>query len=344
MTVTPEELARLSKIKTWQEVGATYGMTGEAARSRVKRWRDKGGKIVEDLSDLIEELPDTFDVEEALEIADKLQAILNKIDPVITSIELQMPAEPLAIMFTSCSHVGGRYTFHKGLREIFDEVLKTEKLYLGLLGDEIEGFLAGFPDATAVTDQVLPLKVQMKIQSWYLKQWSDAGKCLFGCHSQHGGKWFEQKVGLNPIKGEYIRTKTPFFDGQGLVKLKVGDEQYIIIVGHSFKGSSIYNLNHPQRRVTLFDYPSADVAVMGDKHSYSVQHSADRVNEFYEGLRPSPYVWHVQVGTAKIGPDPYTIRGWQRGWFEWPVLVFYPDKHCIKQAYELGDLEYLLGH
>jgi len=267
---------------------------------------------------------------------------MDVIDPIVTSVELHFPPEPMAIMFTSCAHLGGRYTFHEGVRERFDAMMKTDRLYLASLGDEIEGFLAGFRDASAVTNQVLPLKVQQKILSLYLKRWSDAGKCLFGCSSQHGGQWYEREVGLNPIKNEFQNVETPYFDGRGIVKMWVGEERYVLTVAHNFKGSSIYNKNHPQRRATLFDYPSADVAAMGDKHCYSVQHMADRVDEYLEGLRATPYVWHVQVGTGKTGSDPYTIRGWQHGFLEWPVLVFYPDRHLIKQCYELSDLEWML--
>ena len=176
----------------------------------------------------------------------------------------------------------------------------------------------------------------------YLKRWSDAGKVLFGCSSQHGGEWFEAAVGMNPIKEEFHNTQTPYFDGKGILKLWIGQELYVGAVAHSFKGSSIYNPNHPQRRATLFDYPSADLAVMGDKHKYAVQHMSDRVDEYRAGLRPSPLVWHIQVGTAKIGSDPYTIRGWQHGYFEWPVMVFYPDRHLIKQCFEIDDLKWML--
>lgn len=326
---------------TWDEVGVQVGLTGNAAKCRFYRWKNKRGK--EKPPDLISvDLLDEFDLDEALDIADRVQRLLDLVDPVITCVDLQFPPKPMAIMWTSCAHLGGRYTWHAGVREMFDKILKVDRLYVVLLGDEIEGFLPGFRDASAVADQVLPLKVQIKMLATYLRRWSEAGKCLFGCHSQHGGLWFEEEVGLNPIKMEFQAAKTPFFDGKGIAKVKVGDEQYILVAAHSLKGSSIYNPNHPQRRASLFDYPSADIVAQGDKHKYASQNMSDRVDEYHAGLRPSPKVWHLQVGTAKIGPDPYTIRGWQRGYFEWPVTVLYPDRHIIKQVFELDDLEYFL--
>jgi hypothetical protein len=328
---------------TWEEIGGEVGLSGDAVRMRVYNWRKKGGPEFSGSNLPVRvELPDEFDLDVALDVANKLQGLLEVMDPVITSMELRFPARPLAIMFSSCAHIGGRYTWHEGLRQTFNKMEAIDGLYVALMGDEIEGFLPGFRDAQAVADQVLPVKIQRAILATYLKRWSEAGKVLFGCHSQHGGQWFEQAVGMNPIKEEFQRTETPFFDGQGLVKMWVGEERYILAVSHGFKGSSIYNPNHPQRRASLFTYPSADIVVQGDKHKYSAQNMSDRVEEYYAGLRPSPLVWHIQAGTAKTGADKYTIRSWQRGWFEWPVLVFYPDRHVVKQAFEMKDLEWLL--
>jgi len=287
-------------------------------------------------------LPDEFDLNEALDIADRLQGLMDIIDPVITSLEIKFPPKPIAIMFSSCAHIGGRYTWHNQIRKVFDKMENIDGLYLALLGDELEGFLPGFRDAQAVADQVLPIKVQRAILATYLRRWSEAGKILFGCHSQHGGQWFAQAVGMNPIKEEFQANQTAFFEGRGLIKMWVGDEQYVLAVSHGFKGSSIYNPNHPQRRASLFDYPSADVIAQGDKHRYACQNMSDRVEEYHAGLRPTPIVWHVQAGTGKTGADKYTISKWQRGWFEWPVLIFSPNRHIIKQALELDDLEYFL--
>ena len=326
---------------TWSEVARETGLTKEAVRGRVKRHKKalgEGRNIPKlDISG-IEEL----NLDEAMEIADRLGEIMDVIDPIITDKDLYFPPKPIAIMFSSCAHIGGRYTWHREVRDIFNTILETDGLYLGLLGDEPEGFLPGFRDARAVTDQVLPIKAQIAILGAYLKLWSEKGKCLFGCHSQHGGGWFEKLVGLNPIKDEFRETKTPYFEGRGIVKLWLGEERFVIPVAHSFKGTSIYNPNHAQRRATLFDYPSADLCVQGDRHRYAVQQMSDRVDEFLAGLRPSPKVWHVQVGTAKIGSDPYTIRGWQHGFFEWPTFVFYPEEHRIKQCFELRDLKWML--
>lgn len=45
--------------------------------------------------------------------------------------------------------------------------------------------------------------------------------------------------------------------------------------------------------------------------------------------------WYVQVGTAKTGPDPYTIKSWSPGTWEWPILIFRPDSHQIVSTTDL---------
>lgn len=342
-TIDPQHLRELFESgMTWDEVGEQAGLSGKAAANRYYRWKEKREREEEQVSIPID-LPDDFELYEALEIADRIQNLMDLVDPIVTCVDLEFPPEPIAIMWTSCAHLGGRYTWHEKVRDTLDKIQLIDRLYVVLLGDEIEGFLPGFRDASAVSNQVLPVKVQIKMLSAYLKRWSDSGKCLFGCHSEHGGKWFEGQVGINPIKSEFQSANTPFFDGKGIAKAKVGDEQYVLVAAHTFKGTSIYNPNHPQRRASLFDYPSADIVAMGGKHRYAIQNMSDRVDEYHAGLRASPKVWHIQVGTAKVGPDPYTIRGWQKGFFEWPVTVLYPDRHVIKQVFELDDLEYFLG-
>lgn len=98
-----------------------------------------------------------------------------------------------------------------------------------------------------------------------------------------------------------------------------------------------------QGQALRWDLPSADVIVQGDKHVYGAAEVTAFKFEYDAGLRPSPFVWLVQVGTAKAGPDKYSIRRWSQGVFEWPIAVFWPDEHKIKVTRHLEDVEAWLG-
>jgi hypothetical protein len=45
------------------------------------------------------------------------------------------------------------------------------------------------------------------------------------------------------------------------------------------------------------------------------------MDEWQMGNRASPNVLYLQAGTAKTGPDPYTIARFSKGEFGWPMCT-----------------------
>ncbi len=288
-----------------------------------------------------EELPD---LDELFKLCRASRSVLNRVDPIVTHDTATFDdGASIGVIFVSCAHLGSRYTFYEEFERIFSRVLDTPRLHWLSLGDDVEGFLPGFRDGSAVTDQAIanPL-VQRLMLARVLDKLAERGKLLAGCASQHGGDWYRKAVGEDPIKALYLARRVPFYDGKGLLTLKVGRQTYQVALAHSFPGSSIYNANHAQRRAGLFDFPSADVIVQGDKHRYAVTEMSLPPTEFDAGLRASYMQWLVQVGTAKAGLDKYSIRGWSRGVLEWPVLIFHADRHCIEYTRDLERASTLL--
>lgn len=287
-----------------------------------------------------EEDDSEFDLDAFLEWAPHQVQQSYKLDPIITHDIMDFKTnDPVAVIFPSCMHLGGRFTAYEEFRNIFYRILDMPRIYWGSLGDDIEGFIEQFRDVKAISDQLLPVNRQYEILKAVLKRLDDKNKLLFGVGSQHGGDWTLRRTGNNPVKDIYLSFGRPFFDGRGYVKFNVGKQVYNVAFAHQFKGHSIYNPNHAQTRALLFDYPNADVVLMGDKHKPSVQQFAIFGDEVEAGNRPSPMVTLVMSGTAKTGPDPYTIRGWSKGVLGWPILIFMPDKHEIKFTWDLEDVE-----
>ncbi len=325
--------------ETWDKIGKSAGLTADQVRMQVRHWRARMSRPATHPAPQFEDdapAPPTLD--ELLALAARNKAAIDALDPVLTHQTIRLDADgPIGVIFVSCAHLGGRYTFYEEFRAIFEQVLATDRLYWLSLGDDVEGFLPGFPDASAVLDQALVNpKAQRQLLAHVLDRLAGKNKLLAGCASQHGGDWTRKKTGDDAIKDLYLARGVPYFDGKALLTLQVGREAYRIALAHQFPGHSIYNKNHAQRRAGLFDFPNADVAVSGDKHTYSVQEFADAAWEFDAGIRPSYIRWNVQVGTAKAGPDKYSIRGWSRGVLEWPILMFWPGRHFIACARDLG--------
>jgi hypothetical protein len=287
---------------------------------------------------------DEFDVHRFLEIAPKLVANAQAHDPVITHDTFTFEGDhPIAVIFPSCAHLGGRYTAYEDFRKIFYRVLNTPHIYWASLGDDVEGFLPQFPDTDAVLSQIADVRRQEQILCSVLEELACRNKLLFGMASQHGGSWPQKRHGINPIKQLYRNCGVPFYDGKVYLKFVVGNQTYQIAAAHEFPGSSQFNPLHAQVRARLFDFPEADLVVMGDKHKAALMELPASQWELGAGNRKSDTVLLLQAGTAKTGPDKFAIHGWSVGQLGWPIVVFYPREHRLKASKDFDDIEYWLG-
>jgi len=340
--------------------GAKLFQMGAVPSERTgRRWKGyfKNGKAVRDEHYFVEEKvtfnsPDyveeseeeIIDLDELIAYSQKLSEIYQKRDPLIKTCDFDFPHdEPIAVMFASCFHLGGRYTAYHQFEEIFNEVLNTPRLYFITLGDEIEGFLSSFKDKKAIADQLYQVPTQVRIMEKVLDQLRDKNKLLAGVAGQHGGWWMAANYTENPIKRYFLESSLPYFDGMGYARFKFKSQTYRVAMAHKFKGSSMWNPHHAQMKAHKTEFPSADLVVMGDKHTYGVQNVNSYSWEYDAGERESDRVLLVQVGTAKTGPDEYTIKGWSTGRLGWPAIIFDPNDHCITYTETLSHTRKLLG-
>jgi len=247
--------------------------------------------------------------------------------------------KPVAIMFVSCIHLGGRYTAYDQFKKIFNAALELPRVYWASLGDDIEGFIPQFPSAQSVGEQLYQVDGQFAAIDKILGKLHTNNRLLFGMGSQHGGKWLSNKWGYNPIKQMFINRDCAYYDGKVYLKLYVGDNVYNVAAAHTFPGGSAMNDLHPQTRALHFDFPNADMIVQGDKHKYAVSEIPAFPWECEAGNRMSNRALLLQAGTAKTGPDPYTIASWSKGQLGWPTVVFYPKEHKIKWSWDLSDIK-----
>lgn len=321
---------------TFERIGGLIGKSAAAVRVICKSERNR--QAAQDPSTI----PD--DIDRLMRLAEAATRALAEVDPVKThdSRDFQTD-EPIAIMMAGCLQLGGRYTFHELVRQALDSVFDDPRFYYALFGDEIEGFISGsFAGASAVHEQALHPKLQIKL--WQKMFNRIATRTVFGCGSQHATIWMEKTGVVSPVKDTYVEKGITFFDGQGYYQAMVGDQVYQFAVAHEFPGMSIHNPTHAQRRALWQRYPMADVVAMADKHQYAVTHLEVYGNEVEAGNRPSPEAWLVQIGTTKVGPDKYTIRGWERGQFGWPIVILWPNTHKAVVVREVGHARVILDN
>lgn len=322
-----EELRR--KGMTVAEIAPVFGKKYHAMAKAVYRYRRAHRSPCVDRP---RELTEMFDV------ARRVQRLAERVDPVITTASHRVRGDaPVAVIFTSCMHLGSRYVLYDKFERLLNEVLGVDRLMWVGLGDDVEGFLPGFRDAKAVTDQAIasPL-IQRRMLALVLDQLAVRGKLLCGCASQHGSRFVSQRVGEDPIKAMYLSRHVPYFDGKGILSLEVGSQRYQIMVAHELPGATQFNRNSAQRRAALYDFPTADVVVSGDKHVYAAQEVSVSPFMVDTGQCSNSTQWLVQVGTAKAGLDKYAIENWSRGIFEWPILVFNHRHHMVAHTRDVG--------
>lgn len=280
---------------------------------------------------------------EILEHARKGQQLMAEIDPVITQLDLTFKTvQPVAFLFAGCMQVGGRWTYHDLIYQRLSQALSLPNVYIGFFGDDIENFKSGtFAGAMSQYEQALQPPMQRRAWELFLDRVKH--RVQWGMWSQHGAIW-DERDGHTYVKDMYKQRKIPFFDGMGYIRLHVGTEEYQLAVSHEFPGSSMYNKTHAQKRALWQRFPNADVIIQADRHQYAIHEEDVYGSEFAVGNRASPFVHLIQIGTAKGGPDKYTIRGWEPGATEWPWMVFYPDRHVIKATRHWEDVLLWLGY
>lgn len=273
-------------------------------------------------------------VEKLREAARMITDLMNEADPVITHTTKVFDTDrPVAIMWPSCMHLGGRYTDHDFIERTMNEF--TEFGYVFFIGDEIEGFTPSWFHSGSIVEQALQVPLQIELFDAYMERFWD--RTIGGCWSQHGAMWFEKNQGTNPLKKRYTERGIPYFDGAANLTYRVGNQDYYIVASHEFPGNSLWNKNHSHVRALRFNYPTADAIIAGDKHTYAYQEFQAYTDEYEAGRRPSPWIQLIQSGTAKTGPDKYTIKAWSKGQAEWPITVLFPDQHLIKVTRHIED-------
>lgn len=330
----------------WNEISKSVGRSPDSCRKKYRRIiiskTIEPGKSIEHV---IPDFPDLsspeVNIDEWLEELSKIQSLRMKAQPhtTVADIVLDTDGDPIAFSPTSCWHIGGLYTFYKGFKEKLVELFEIPRFYWGIHGDEYEGFPPGW--ASTVFLNLVPPEIQRLIVAKIIDKIHEAGKLLYACWSNHPA-FMERLTGEDQAEILYSG-KVPYFRGAGVLKLKLGEQTYILDVAHSFPGTSYHNPSHSQGRELSQGLPQADFVIQGHKHSYAYQEMSHRTKAFNAGLQENLIARLVQVGTAKTGPDPYTLRRWSAGVLIWPTFALSAKQHEIHRVYDRAALEYYLG-
>jgi hypothetical protein len=332
------ELQQLARLKdenlTYAEIGEKIGRSAKACSVKWKRIRADG--LIPDVESsrpkFVEhyDWPEDVDWREWVDLWGDTLEREKKIDPINTKLTVNLShlTDPINICFAGDLHMGGGFTNHKLIRDTIEFILETPNTYLALVGDVIEGFLPSFRSAEAREQMPASVKSQIAAYRSLVNELLSENCLLWATWGDHDGMWMEKAIGINVVKNT-IHDRVPYFTGRGLVKVLLGGQTYHIIANHRENNRSQWNRVHPSRRQFDRFFP-ADIMVTAHTHQPSFQMDYQLVDAREAGLGIGGKVWYVVTGTAKTGPDPYTIRGWNPGVFGVPTATLFPDKRDIE--------------
>jgi hypothetical protein len=324
--------------REWSEIANVLGRSKESCRARLRySSNQKPTHPSPQFTDLIQS---EMNIDDWLQQLEKIQQLTISAQPQQTSAEVYIETEkPIVYIPTSCWHLGGLYTAYKEFQAKLNEVIVVDRVYWGIHGDEWENFPAGW--AETVFLNIVPPHLQRMLVVKIVEKLHSLGKLLYSMWSNHPA--FTEKQTGEDRSAFIYQDKVPYFRAKGILKLHVGSQTYILDLAHRFPGSSMYNPVHAQGR-ELSQVPQADFVVMGDRHIYAYQEFTHRTEAHLAGLQENMVAHLVQVGTAKDGPDPYTLRNFaNRGVFIWPAFVLSAKAHSIHRVYDRAAMEWYLG-
>lgn len=323
----PEVLAewdrRLRDGATRREMATALGLTMDAARNRLRRWRKRqAGYGGHDDTPLPHEGAPANERDATLaRLLDALTATqdaLHDLDdrqPVVT-IDLQ-ESRPMLLTLFSDTHIGGGSVDHRQMVADMELVRDTDGAYAVHLGDHVDNFSPRvLPQG--MLEQIANPALQWELCELFLRRHLTAAKLKAGVLGNHDA--FSGAVGLEPCAEMYRRLMVPFLGHGGRVWLKVGGETYKLELRHDFGFKSSLNTTNSQRRLSELTL-GADVVAVGHLHYPDLQHVwRSGVNQCW--LRSSTY---------KRGDSYAESKGLQMGYApsppDMPGVVFWPDQH-----------------
>ena len=309
-----------------REIAEYYGVSTRTIQRGLKE-KGPGSDSAVQLPDY--QWPERLDWREWFGEWEKILEMHKKQDPYAQqfTIDLGERDRPFALASASDLHLGGGFTSHSALREHMEYIIETPDLHLGITGDSIEGFLPGVKPAETIEQQPSNIKSQLWALESLVDELVEADTLRWMTWGDHDGIWFEKTIGVGLVK-EMVKSKVPYFVGRGLIRLKINDQEYFLLVNHAERSRSQWSNTHGARKAYEAVFP-ADVVITGHTHKPEF-----RMFTHYQELRDAGInlggkAWLVQNGTFKDGPDPYTIRSWTRGVIGVPTIVFAHDRHDV---------------
>lgn len=239
--------------------------------------------------------------------------------------DLEYPQLPMLLAVISDAHMFSAETDHELLKRHLDMVLQYPNVRMLDLGDDVDMGVWG----QLVFEQMLTPAMQGFTMKDLAREMQNRLLAIVG--GNHND--FMKNIGTEFYDAFLREAKCPVMPAGGMIHLELPGQKYDVAVKHMHWGASKLNITNPAKRFIQFDYPDADVALLGHTHQSSIE-------QFYLGGKSR---LAAVGGTYKLDDQWAKRRGMtsrpDRGGLG---ILLYPDKREMIPFLQLEDgLEYL---
>jgi len=218
--------------------------------------------------------------------------------------------QPICIVPLADFHIGSYGTDYSHLERITDELVNTPNLYAILIGDELDLTIKLRSIPEVFSGVMTPEQQVAFCESWMedIKE-----KVIASIAGNHDLRAYQQ-AGINVHKQIFAKF-VPYSPGIMHIRLHLNDIVYNIAGNHTFRGYSMYNKLHGQKRFSREQWPEGDIYLAGHTHQpaylWEIEHNKEKL--------------YINTGTLKINDEYAKSRYSIHTHPAFPCFVLYPN-------------------
>lgn len=241
-------------------------------------------------------------------------------------VDLLLPTRSL-VTFQADHHVGGAYTDYSRIEREAEAIVNTANSYVFLLGDLCDCFAFN----PAQFEDIEQIQEQLEYAKALVKYYSD-NKRLLGVWTGNHDQWVK-KSGFDPYRYILEGIDTYYFHGVGYVNAGVAEQMYKVTGNHMFKGNSMYNNSHPQRRAINEVAWGSDIVVSGHWHTKGISQQP------FRGFGGESHVTTMMaLGTYKATDEyvrTYGMSNQDANSMYGASVILEADRHLVTPYYDV---------
>ena len=231
-------------------------------------------------------------------------------------------SSPIGIAFTSDWHIGPMGTDLEALVRDIETIVNTPQLYAYVGGDIAQNMILSTMSHFGCLEQGMAINDQWIIAEYLLQKLKPA---ILAIGDGNHSAWSTNVADVNRVRQIASELHIVYTGHGGTIKLRVGNQQYIIYRSHKGRFNSSFNLSHSAKRAWEFSPVSFDVGVIEHGHEPTIEpfyrHGLERI-----AVRTGTYlIQHRLVESGGLT--------WRHGV---PVVIFYPNERKMVPFIDLS--------